>query len=65
LAQFGLVRQPTGQSAEQLLAEMSPEERAGQLFLITFEGAYLKNRPALLRLGHVSGVVLSATMTIP
>jgi hypothetical protein len=39
---------------------MSPEERVGQLFLITFEGA----RPEepildLLRLGHVSGIVLS------
>jgi beta-N-acetylhexosaminidase len=61
LTQAGSRQRPVEDIAEQLLAEMTPEERVGQLFLISFNGA----RPDqaildLLRLGYVSGVVLSA-----
>jgi beta-N-acetylhexosaminidase len=52
---------PPHDAADQILAEMTPEERVGQLFLITFEGP--NPEPAILdliRLGYVSGVVLSS-----
>jgi beta-N-acetylhexosaminidase len=54
------LRPPTD-TAEQLLARMSPEERVGQLFLITFDGPQ-PEQPILdlLSFGYVSGVILSA-----
>jgi beta-N-acetylhexosaminidase len=49
------------QTAEQLLTQMSTEERVGQLFLVTFDGPHPEQGIVdLLRLGYVSGVVLSA-----
>lgn len=51
----------TGDAAEELLAEMTVEERVGQLFLVTFEGS---TAPAeskietLIRDHHISGVAL-------
>lgn len=49
--------------AQSLLAEMTPEERVGQLFLVTFRGASPPQDHSvfqLIRSGHVSGVVLRA-----
>ncbi len=55
------VERPSAQTAEQLLAAMSPEERVSQLFLITFSGAHPDQGILdLVRLGYASGVVLSA-----
>ena len=51
---------PQGDQAEALLAQMTPEERIGQLFLLTFEGSRLQpDDPilALIRDNHISGVV--------
>lgn len=48
---------------EALLAELAPEERVGQLFLITFEGATLEDESPILSLirdWHIAGVVLQA-----
>src|SRR3972149_4757785 len=57
----GSRQRPLTQTAEQLLIEMSAEERVGQLFLITFDGPHPEQRILdLLRLGYVSGIVLSA-----
>ncbi|MBM2843856.1 MAG: beta-N-acetylhexosaminidase, partial [Anaerolineales bacterium] len=57
----GSRQRPLTQTAEQLLIEMSAEERVGQLFLITFDGPHPQQGILnLLRLGYVSGVVLSA-----
>ena len=52
---------PQGDMAEALLARMTPEERIGQLFLLTFEGSRLQpDDPilALIRDNHISGVVI-------
>lgn len=52
---------PQGDQAEALLAQMTPEERVGQLFLLTFEGSQLQSDDpilALIRNSHISGVVL-------
>ena len=52
---------PQGDLAESLLAQMTPEERVGQLFLLTFEGSSLQSDDpilALIRDNHISGVVL-------
>jgi beta-N-acetylhexosaminidase len=52
---------PQGDTAESLLAQMTSEERVGQLFLLTFEGSNLQaDDPilALIRDSHISGVVL-------
>lgn len=49
--------------AKALLAEMTPEERVGQLFLVAFKGRQVgKNTPiyALITKYHVGGVVLKA-----
>ena len=60
LAQVDSRQRPMTQTAEQLLTEMSAEERVGQLFLITFEGPHPEQAILnLLRLGYVSGIVLS------
>ncbi len=57
----GSRQRPLTQPAEQLLIEMSAEERVGQLFLITFDGPHPEQGILdLLRLGYVSGIVLSA-----
>ena len=48
--------------ARQLLAEMTPRERVGQLFLVTFDGQTVADKSAIYQLitaGHVGGVVLS------
>ena len=50
--------------AEALLEQMTPEERVGQLFLLTFDGASLEfDDPilGLIRSNHISGVVLRST----
>ena len=52
---------PQAGTAEALLAQMTPEERVGQLFLLTFEGASPQPEDpilALIRDNHISGVVL-------
>ena len=52
---------PQGDQAEALLAQMTPEERVGQLFLLTFEGSSLQPNDsilALIRDNHISGIVL-------
>ena len=47
-------------TAEQLLTEMSAEERVGQLFLVTFNGPHPEQAILdVIRLGYVSGIVLS------
>src|SRR3989304_4281559 len=57
----GSRQRPLTQPAEQLLSEMSAEERVGQLFLITFDGPHPEQGILdLLRQGYVSGIVLSA-----
>jgi len=51
---------PQGDQAEALLAQMTPEERIGQLFLLTFEGSRLQSDDPILTLirdDHISGVV--------
>lgn len=50
--------------ARELLAQLSPEERVGQLFLVTFKGTDAGERSAIYDLiarRHVGGVVLSAS----
>lgn len=50
--------------ARELLAQLSPEEKIGQLFLVTFQGRDVgSNTPiyTLITRYHVGGVVLSAT----
>ncbi|MFQ5923532.1 MAG: glycoside hydrolase family 3 N-terminal domain-containing protein, partial [Anaerolineales bacterium] len=52
---------PQGDLAESLLAQMTPEERVGQLFLLTFKGSRLQSDDpilALIRDSHISGIVL-------
>jgi beta-N-acetylhexosaminidase len=47
--------------AADILAEMSPEERVGQLFLVTFEGSDFDEETAIYDLvvnHHISGVIL-------
>lgn len=49
--------------AQALLAEMSPEERVGQLFIITFKGREVTKNAQLIDLitrRHIGGVVLRA-----
>ncbi|GMR11244.1 MAG: hypothetical protein BMS9Abin28_2072 [Anaerolineae bacterium] len=52
---------PQGDLADSLLAQMTPEERVGQLFLLTFEGSRLQSDDPILTLireNHISGVIL-------
>jgi beta-N-acetylhexosaminidase len=54
---------PLSEAAAALLAQMTPDERVGQLFLVTFHGS--APRPDdpifdLIRSGHISGVLLQA-----
>lgn len=56
--------QTSTQEAASLLEAMSPKERVGQLFLITFNGTNPSTDAAvfdLIRNHHISGVVLSST----
>jgi hypothetical protein len=49
--------------AETLLARLSPEERVGQLFLVTFKGMDVRENSQIYDLlvnRHVGGVILSA-----
>src|ERR1051325_627528 len=49
--------------AQEVLASMSPEERVGQLFLVTFQGTNTDTTSQIYDLitnHHVGGVVLSA-----
>ncbi len=49
--------------AKALLEQMSPEERVGQLFLVTFQGASPGPEDPIFNLisaGHISGVILEA-----
>ena len=51
-------------SAEQMLAKMTPEERVGQLFLVTFTGSTADQNSqvySLIHDHHVGGVVLQAS----
>ncbi len=51
------------QQAEDLLAKMTPEERVGQLFLVTFKGHDIENNPEISDLitgHHIGGVILRA-----
>ena len=55
---------PQGDDTEALLAQMTPEERVGQLFLLTFDGTSLQpDHPILdlIRQSHISGVVLRSS----
>jgi beta-N-acetylhexosaminidase len=63
LAMFGLAAAPSGDLAEDLLARMTPEQRVGQLFLVTFRGSSLnEDNPiySLIREYYIGGVVLRA-----
>ncbi len=54
---------PRPDLAEQLLAQMTPEERVGQLFLVTFDGPILHSDSPIYELVtryHVSGVILKS-----
>ena len=58
------VRAQESDRAEQLLAQMTPAEKVGQLFLITFDGAEIHENSriySLINNYHVGGVVLSAS----
>ena len=53
---------PPSDAATDLLGEMTPEQRVGQLFLVTFEGSQIgEGSPIdiLVRQGRVGGVLLS------
>lgn len=53
--------QPSQDSANQLLAKLSPEEKVGQLFLVTFKGAVIAPNANIIDLimnRHIGGVVL-------
>jgi beta-N-acetylhexosaminidase len=50
-------------SASSVLNSMTPEERIGQIFLITFQGSQVQDNPEIRELieeHHISGVILSA-----
>ncbi len=50
--------------AKTLLAQLSPEEKVGQLFLVTFEGSSLKPDAPILSLianRHIGGIVLQSS----
>ncbi len=54
---------PPADLAEQLLERMSPEQRVGQLFLVTFRGSSPRPEDPIFDLianGHIGGVVLRA-----
>jgi beta-N-acetylhexosaminidase len=54
---------PAGTQAKQLLTAMSPEERVGQLFLVSFTGPAAGDKSQIYDLvvrHHVGGVILSA-----
>lgn len=54
---------PETQKAQDLLDKMSPEERVGQLFLVTFLGADTGSESAIVKLireQHVGGIVFRA-----
>jgi beta-N-acetylhexosaminidase len=58
---LGLAAAPPYDLADTILEQMTPEERVGQLFLITFRGSSLAADAAaldLIRNSHVSGIVL-------
>ncbi len=62
-ASAGRRTQLQGDAAADLLAAMTPEERVGQLFLVTFTGSSPGPDSAimdLIRRGHISGVILRA-----
>lgn len=59
----GRAASPVADPAEQLLERMSPEQRVGQLFLVTFRGSSPRPDDAIFDLivnGHIGGVVLRA-----
>lgn len=59
-----LTAAPQNDEAEDLLRQMTPEERVGQLFLVTFKGPSPQAEDpifALIRENHVGGVILRAT----
>ncbi|MFP3854326.1 MAG: glycoside hydrolase family 3 N-terminal domain-containing protein, partial [Anaerolineales bacterium] len=52
---------PVGVTADEILAQMTPEERIGQLVLVTFSGSTVEQGSSidrLIREHHISGVVL-------
>ncbi len=56
---------PAKDNAAQILERMTPEERIGQLFIVTFSGSTLTGESEILSLitkHHISGVVLRADM---
>lgn len=56
-------RAPLAQTAAQILEQMTPEERVGQLFLVTFRGSAPRADDPIYSLiedGHIAGVVLRA-----
>lgn len=59
----GLATSRPSDLAEELLERMSPEQRVGQLFLVTFRGNTLRPEDPIFDLivnGHIGGVVLRA-----
>lgn len=64
---FGLLTvqaAPAGDLADSLLEAMSPEERVGQLFVVTFRGSNPTAESPIFELigsGHVSGVILRSS----
>ncbi len=63
LAPWPAAGAPRRDTAEELLAAMSPEERVGQLFLVTFQGTSVEPEDPIYELiveGHIAGVLLKA-----
>ncbi len=61
---IALAQSNAGNQAAELLARLTPEEKIGQLFLITFEGSSLRQDAPILDLitrRHIGGVVLQAS----
>lgn len=62
-ALIALTAAPPRDLAEELLSEMTPEQKVGQLFLVTFKGASPNDEDpifGLIRDHHIGGVVLRA-----
>jgi beta-N-acetylhexosaminidase len=57
------IKPSTSQQAQSILADMSPEERVGQLFLVTIQGSPRADDPVwvLITRHYVSGVILQAS----
>lgn len=60
----GVTATQSVQQAAQLLAQLTPEERVGQLFLVTYQGTDLSEESSISKLiadYHIGGVMLKVT----